>query len=119
MTNRLQPLLDQLRSVGRPWENETAALCDEAAEVIERLARQNEIAQYERKRANARVDNAVEIFTKIHSLLYPPRITDGNGVTYEFKYPGDPHELLQALSDRIRAIPDEVAELKQGVDNVR
>jgi hypothetical protein len=30
-------LVEQLRDVGRPWQDETAALCDEAADRIEAL----------------------------------------------------------------------------------
>ena len=88
--------------------------CDEGAEWLERLHRESETRYYEFERARAMVDNTVRLLTGIHSLLYPPRTTGADGRTWEFRFPGDPNMVLQELSDRIRALPDELAEL-QGV----
>lgn len=47
--------------------------------------------------------------TAIYSLLYPPpaRLLDGKVMVFRPKNI-DPHEILQELSDRIRALPDEI-----------
>lgn len=58
----------------------------------------------------AQVDNAAALLTGIHSLLYPAPITtpDGRTMLFRPKDP-DPHEVLQELSDRIRALPEKLA----------
>lgn len=58
----------------------------------------------------ANYECAVKILTSIHALLYPPIVTDANGQTWKFKSPVS-EEQMQELSDRIRAIPDELAAL--------
>jgi hypothetical protein len=50
----------------------------------------------------------VHILSGIHALLYPPRFTDNDGRTWQFKSP-IAEDQMQRLSDRIRAIPDELA----------
>lgn len=55
-------------------------------------------------------ERAVKILTGVHALLYPPVITDANGQTWKLKSPVS-EEQMQELSDRIRAIPDELAAL--------
>ncbi len=86
--------------------------CDEGADWLERLEREAEVRYYEREQARARVDIAVKLLTGIHSLLYPAPITteDGRTMVFRPKDP-DPHEVLQELSDRIRAIPEELEKL--------
>ena len=85
--------------------------CDEGADWLDRLNREAEVRYYEREQARAQVNNAVRLLSGIHALLYPPRTTDTDGRTWEFRYPGDVHVVLQELSDRIRALPDELAKL--------
>jgi hypothetical protein len=82
-------------------------------EELERLRRQVEVLLAERDMARARVDRCVAILTGIHSLLYPPptRLPDGRVFVFRPTDP-NPHEVLQALSDRIRAIPDELDALE-------
>lgn len=58
--------------------------------------------------AEAKFQRAVRILTAIHSLLHPPLVTAPDGRTFAFKSPML-DEQVQALSDRIRAIPDELA----------
>ncbi len=72
-----------------------------------------EVIRAERDHARACLDNAVKMLTGIHSLLYPAPITmdDGRTMVFRPKDP-DPHEVLQELSDRIRALPDAIATLK-------
>lgn len=63
----------------------------------------------ERDHARACLDNGVKILTGIHFLLYPKPINtpDGRTMVFRPKNP-DPHEVLQELSERIRAIPDDM-----------
>lgn len=82
--------------------------CLEAADEIERLQRAAEIYAAERDHARACYDRAVRILSGIHALLYPPRFTDNDGRTWQFKSPLV-EEQMQELSDRIRALPDELA----------
>lgn len=84
--------------------------CDEGAEWLERLNREAEVRYYEREQARAMVDSAVRLLTGIHNLLYPAPVTTPDGRTMVFR-PENPHEFMQALSDRIRALPDELAKL--------
>lgn len=55
----------------------------------------------------------VELMHGIHALLYPSPVRLDDGRTFVFR-PNDPnpHEILQSLSDRIRALPDELAKIK-------
>jgi len=47
--------------------------------------------------------------TSIHALMYPPPIKTPDGRTMVFRpNDPDPHTILQALSDRIHAIPDQI-----------
>ena len=57
--------------------------------------------------AKACYDRTVRLLTGIHALLYPPRFTDNDGRTWQFKSPLA-EEQMQELSDRIRALPDEI-----------
>ena len=86
--------------------------CDEGADWLERLNREAEVRYYEREQARAKVDIAVRLLTGIHSLLYPAPVTTADGRTMVFRPKSeDQHEILQELSDRIRALPDELAKL--------
>lgn len=84
-----------------------------AAETARRR-RAEEILYHERERARAQVEYAGRLLAGIHALLYPPPIKladpDGRTMVFRPKDP-DPHTILQELSDRIRALPDELARL--------
>lgn len=80
----------------------------EAWKLVDQYKRAAEVHAAERDHAKACYDRAVKILTGIHALLYPPRVTRDDGKTFEFHSP-HVHEQMQALSDRIRAIPDEIA----------
>lgn len=69
--------------------------------------REREVLAGERNHAKACYDRAVRILTGIHALLYPPRFTDNDGRTWQFKSPLA-EEQMQELSDRIRALPDDI-----------
>ena len=79
-----------------------------AGQQIDQLQRENAVLRAERDHARASVDNAVKLLTGIHSCMYPSAVKMEDGRLMVFR-PDNPHEYLQALSDRIRAIPDELA----------
>lgn len=90
------------------------AAIHEAAERLDRLHRECEVFRAERDRARACFDNTVKILTSIHSLLYPAPMTLEDGRTMVFRPKSlDPHEVLQELSDRIRAVPDKLAQVER------
>ena len=78
--------------------------------------REVEVLRAERDHARATVEQAVSSLAGIHSLMYPApiRMEDGRTMVFRPNHP-DPHKVLQELSDRIRAIPDEIAGLKPNV----
>jgi hypothetical protein len=67
----------------------------------------------ERDQTRAMHEAAVRLLTGIHALLYPPRLTDHDGRTWQFKSPLA-EDQMQELSDRIRALPDQIAALAEG-----
>jgi hypothetical protein len=87
----------------------SGAVGEDAAE-LRLLERQVEVLRAERDHARAKCERAVRLLTGIHALLYPAPIKtpDGRTLVFRPKDP-DPHEVLQELSDRIRALPDEIA----------
>ena len=76
----------------------------EVLELLDRL----EAAEKERDNANQRYSSAVRLLAGIHALLYPPRLAGHDGRAWQFKSPLA-EEQMQELSDRIRALPDEIA----------
>lgn len=86
-----------------------------AARVVREALRDAEcVAMLEAKLAHecAKVTNAVRLLTEIHSLLYPAHITAEDGRVWAFRPRSiDPHEVLQELSDRIRELPEKIAEM--------
>lgn len=93
-------------------------IADDAAEELRRLHRECEILSIERDHARIMYENAVKLLTGINSLLYPPatRLPDGRTMVFRPTDP-DPHALLQELSDRIRALPDEIAAIAKREQN--
>lgn len=80
----------------------------DAWRLVDQHKRVAEIYAAERDHAKACYERTVRILTGIHALLYPPRFTDHDGNTWQFKSPLA-EEQMQELSDRIRALPDEIA----------
>jgi hypothetical protein len=70
--------------------------------------RRAEILRHERDHARACYENAVRILTGIHAVIYPQIVEMADGRKFAFNSPLL-HEQMQALSDRIRAIPEELA----------
>lgn len=119
---RPQVLADALRSYQQGNEEGlmvyvSRQACDEGAYWLERLNQETEIYRYELERSRAQMDSAVKLLSGIHALLYPSPIETNDGKTMVFR-PNelDPHEVLQELSDRIRALPDELRKLKRPND---
>ena len=107
---RLHSLSKSLEGSGRIDEHENPdayATVLDAMNFVARERRQVEVLRAERDHARARTDAAVKIIVGIHSLLYPPRVKLGDGRTMQF-HQADANEWMQALSDKIRALPDEL-----------
>ena len=83
----------------------------EARRQIERLQLMCDVLRAERNSSRAQVDNLVMQLSSVHAFLYPPaiKLQDGRTMVFRPKDP-DPHEVLQELSDRIRAIPQKIAD---------
>ncbi len=83
--------------------SQIVAVLDGQAAEIERLTA-------ERDNARERFELTANLLMSIHALLYPPPVTLPDGRTFVFRPEDpDPHTVLQTLSDRIRALPDEIA----------
>ena len=79
-----------------------------------------EKAEAERDHSRACYERACTLLHKIHALLYPPPVTLPDGRTMAFRPSSlDPHELFQELSDRIRALPDELAAIDRERDSLK
>lgn len=74
---------------------------------------QVKVLRAERDHARAQFEEAIKLLTGIHSLMYPAptALPDGRVMVFRPTSP-DPHDVLQALSDRIRALPDELEKLR-------
>lgn len=100
------------------WEDFNSTAADffrtHAAE-IEAMARENEVLRNERSFERKKFDQAVKVLSSIHAVIYP-RIFDVNGQRYAFHSPII-HEQMQALSDRIRAIPGEIAAMRSAKED--
>lgn len=81
---------------------------DRATRMTEKYKRMFEVCAAERDHARACYERTVQILCNIHALLSPPVITLEDGRTFEFRSPTMANQQLQALSDRIRAVPDEL-----------
>lgn len=89
----------------------SAAVLPLNRELIDRQ-RRIEALTAERDAARASVQKAVKLLVGIHELLYPPPLKTEDGRTLVFRPDDpDPHEVLQKLSDRIRALDEEVRKL--------
>lgn len=81
----------------------------DAAAELRRLHHHTEVLRSERDRARSCYDATVKLMVGIHALLYPAPTTMPDGRVMVFRPKSlDPHEVLQELSDRIRALPDEL-----------
>lgn len=101
---RLADLLDRIPSYGHT-PADTAA----AAE-LRRLHAQNQVLTAKLDHARAQYESAAKLLRGIHALLYPAPLKLEDGRVMVFRPEGlDPHQLLQELSDRIRALPDKLA----------
>lgn len=112
---RLHSLSKVLESSGRIDESEhrdTYPTILDAMNFVRERIREAEVLRGERDQARARVDYAVKLLTGVHALLYPAPVTTADGRTMVFRPTNpDPHEVLQELSDRIRALPDEMEKI--------
>lgn len=81
----------------------------DAWKLVDQYKRAAEVYAAKCDHAKACYDRAVRVLTGIHALLYPKTISTSDGRTMVFRPKDpDPHQVLQELSDRIRALPDEL-----------
>ena len=76
--------------------------------------REVEVLTAERDMARAHRDRLADILTRIYACLAPPDVTV-DGRVWSYVGPDMP-EMLRMLSERIRAIPDELAAAVPGSD---
>lgn len=82
------------------------------------LINDSQISFYKLEAVKAQLDNAVNLLCRIYALLYPPPITTSDGKVHMFRPRNiDPHVVLQELSDRIRALPEEIASMQRNIEN--
>ena len=109
---RLHTLSKMLESSGRIYEDDHRDAYPtilDAMEFTRRADRQIEVLRGERDHSRAQMNHAVKMLFGIHALLYPAPVQTADGRTMVFRPKDpDPHEILQELSDRIRALPDEI-----------
>jgi hypothetical protein len=74
---------------------------------LERLRKENEILSMEKAHNERKAEYFVRLLSGIHALLYPERVTRADGMRFEFHSPYV-HEQMQELSDRIRALPEQI-----------
>ncbi|MBK8113166.1 MAG: hypothetical protein IPK44_00955 [Candidatus Accumulibacter sp.] len=83
---------------------------EELRVLIDLLTKECEILRHELDIAKSHKDEVVKLLIGIHALLYPSPIVTGDGRTMVFRPKNiDPHMVLQELSDRIRALPEKLA----------
>lgn len=87
--------------------NHQITLADDLAYRLDRLKTENMVLRMELHRAREKSERLVQVLCSVHALLYPKYVTNPAGQVFRFTYP-DPHDLLQELSNRIRAIPDQL-----------
>ena len=79
---------------------------------VNRRIHESEVFRAERDHARQQYQNAARLLTGIHALLWPAPIKTPDGRTMVFRPTGiDLNEVLQELSDRIRAVPDALAKI--------
>lgn len=82
------------------------------------LTTHRDILTHELNYARERFNKAIRVLSGIHSLLYPPHFTDKDGKVLAFKSP-IVEEQIQALSDKIRAIPDDISAIDAAIANCK
>lgn len=76
-------------------------------------------ARSQRDHARALADGCIKLLSSIHGLLYPSPLTTPDGRVLVFRPSDpDPHTVLQELSERIRALPVELAALAAQADHI-
>ena len=76
------------------------------------MTKNNEALLHHLERERVKSESLLDILMGIHALLYPPRVTLADGRVFAFHSP-IVEEQMQALSDRIRAIPEELRKAQE------
>jgi len=104
-------ITEAIRSTGEKLEEVARAIELLRPAIAARLERENEVLRIERDHSRRQFSASVELLCGIHHLLYPAPATRDDGVTFVFR-PQNPHEFMQELSDRIRALPNEIESIR-------
>lgn len=91
------------------WDAQTPD-CYQLAEDHARLETHFKIVQEQLSHEKERVSHLVKILSGIHALLPPNDVTTPDGKTWRFNYPPSlpADEVLRALAERIKAIPEDM-----------
>ena len=104
-------ITEAIRSTGEKLEEVARAIELLRPAIAARLERENEVLRIERDHSRRQFSASVELLCGIHHLLYPAPATRDDGVTFVLR-PQNPHEFMQELSDRIRALPNEIEKIR-------
>lgn len=107
-------LADELGHVLKWSDSEHWESLGNAAAELRRLHAECDGLRAERNHSRACLERASALIHGIYALLYPPHVKLPDGRTMAFRPSSlDPHEVLQELSNRIRALPDGLTALKE------
>jgi hypothetical protein len=101
----LQPMPWAAGRYGTPSMYETVM---DAQRELSRARQVEAVLRYEVEKARASYGATVKILVGIHAVIYPQLVKLEDGRRFAFNSP-HLHQQMQELSDRIRAIPDELA----------
>lgn len=88
-------------------------VCEDAIRLIGQMGKELQAWQMSLEGIGWRSRNYFNILMEIHQWLYPPDMTV-DGKNYRFKGTDNADEILRILSEKIRAIPEEIKKANDG-----
>ena len=80
-------------------------------------ARRMEVLEQKLYAERFKTEHLVNVLSRIHSFVTMPHVRLPDGRVFEFNNPKIEHEMLHALSEAIRAVPDELARIAPAADD--
>lgn len=115
--------IEQLRAelaAAKESEQRWHKLADERSAEIVALDSELAATKHQLRAVNLARESLLNILMGINNTILPRIIVHTDGKKYQFRPPEfDPWEILQSLSDRIRAIPDEIYAAIEAQKNVK